>query len=92
MSTPIYSGGAAFPQPNHLIDTDRGREEARGWMQDSGMSLRAYIATKAMQSIIGLTTSGDAATHTPDALQAATARAACCYADALIAELGKGDK
>ena len=86
------NGGPAFPQPNHIIDTERGREEARGWMQDSGMSLRAYIATKAMQSIIGVVTSSDAAKYTSDDLHAATAIAACGYADALIAELGKEGK
>jgi len=40
----LKDGGPAFPQPNHIIDTDRGREEARGWMQDSGMSLRDWFA------------------------------------------------
>jgi hypothetical protein len=57
-----------------------------------GMSLRAYIAAKAMPAIIGITTPADAAKYSPDDLQAATARAACGYADALIAELGKGGK
>ena len=57
-----------------------------------GMSLRAYVATKAMQAIIGLTTPADAAKYNPDDLRAATARAACGYADALIAELGKEEK
>ena len=57
-----------------------------------GMSLRAYIAAKAMSAIIGLMTPADAANYTPDDMQAATARAACGYADALIAELGKGGK
>jgi hypothetical protein len=56
------------------------------------MSLRAYIAAKAMPAIIGLMTPADAAEYKPADLQAATARAACGYADALIAELGKGDK
>jgi hypothetical protein len=56
------------------------------------MSLRAYIASRAMQAIIGITTSGDAAEYKPDDLQAATARAACGYADALIAALGKEGK
>ena len=57
-----------------------------------GMSLRAYIAAKAMSAIIGITTPADAANYTPDDMQAATARAACGYADALIAELNKGGK
>jgi len=57
-----------------------------------GMSLRAYIAAQAMPAIIGITTPADAANYTPDDLQAATARAACGYADKLIAELGKEGK
>ena len=57
-----------------------------------GMSLRAYIATHAMQAMIGLTTSADAAKYSLDDLQAATARAACGYADKLIAELNKEAK
>jgi hypothetical protein len=86
MSTPINDGGTAFPVP------DSHYQNGQVQYGTSGMSLRAYIAAKAMQAIIGLTTSGDAAKSNPDDLQAATARAACCYADALIAELGKGDK
>jgi hypothetical protein len=58
----------------------------------TGMSLRAYIAAKAMPAIIGLMTPADAAEYKPADLQAATARAACGYADALIAELGKEGK
>jgi len=57
-----------------------------------GMSLRAYIATHAMPAIIGLMTPADAAEYKPADMQAATARAACGYADALIAELGKEGK
>ena len=56
------------------------------------MSLRAYIAAKVMPAIIGLLTPADAAKYTPADLQAATAIAACGYADALIAELGKEGK
>jgi len=48
MSEPINDGGPAFPQPNHIVDTDRGREEARGWMQDSGMTLRDWFAGQAL--------------------------------------------
>jgi hypothetical protein len=58
----------------------------------TGMSLRAYIAIQAMPAIIGLMTPADAAEYKPADLQAATARAACGYADKLISELGKGDK
>jgi len=57
-----------------------------------GMSLRAYIATEAMQAIIGFTTPADAAKYSVADLQAAAAHAACGYADALIAELGKEGK
>ena len=86
MSTPINDGGPAFPcQP---LDAQGNPCNAA---QD-GMSLRAYIASRAMQAIIGITTSGDAAEYKPDDLQAATARAACGYADALIAALGKEGK
>jgi hypothetical protein len=45
-----------------------------------------------MPAIIGLMTPADAAEYKPADLQAATARAACGYADALIAELGKEGK
>ena len=38
------TGGPAFPQPNHIVDTDRGRVEARDWMEDSGMFLRDFLA------------------------------------------------
>jgi hypothetical protein len=86
MSTPTNDGGPAFPEP--FVPKSSGLSIN----MHPGMSLRAYIATKAMQSIIGLTTSGDAAKYNHDDLQAATARAACGYADALIAELGKGGK
>jgi hypothetical protein len=58
----------------------------------TGMSLRAYIAAKAMPAIIGITTPTDAARSNPDDLQAVTARAACGYADKLISELGKEGK
>jgi len=52
MSEQINDGGPAFPQPNHIVDTDRGREEARGWMQDSGMTLRDYFAAAALQGLL----------------------------------------
>ena len=86
MSTPINDGGTAFPVPDSHY--------ANGQVQygTSGMSLRAYIATHVMPAIIGLVTTADAAKYSPDDLQAATARAACGYADALIAELGKEAK
>ena len=86
MSTPINDGGTAFPVPDSHY--------ANGQVQygTSGMSLRAYIAAQAMPAIIGLMTLADAAEHKPADLQAATARAACGYADALIAELGKEGK
>lgn len=45
------TGGPAYPQPNHLIDTDRGREEARGWMADSGMTLLDWMAGQALVAI-----------------------------------------
>lgn len=61
-------GGPAFPQPNHVIDTDRGREEARGWMEDSGMSLRDWFAGKALAGEM-------ASTSTAESVEA-TARAA----------------
>ena len=78
---PINDGGTAFSVADSHLTT--------------GMSLRAYIAAKAMQSIIGWTPPDDAAKYNPDDLQfatARTARAACGYADALIAELGKEGK
>ena len=86
MSTPINDGGTAFPVPDSHY--------ANGQVQygTSGMSLRAYIAAQAMPAIIGLMTLADAAKYNPDDLQAAAARAACGYADKLIAELGKEGK
>ena len=75
---PINDGGTAFSVADSHLTT--------------GMSLRAYIAAQAMPSIIGLMTPADAAEYKPADLQAATARAACGYADALIAELGKEGK
>jgi hypothetical protein len=86
MSNPINNGGSAFPEP--FVPKSSGLS----LNIHPGMSLRAYIACRAMQSIIGITTPADAARYNPDDLQAATARAACGYADALIAELGKEGK
>lgn len=48
----MNTGGPAFPQPNHLIDTDRGREEARGWMADSGMTLLDWMAGQALAGYV----------------------------------------
>ena len=87
MSTPINDGGPAFP-----CETYGHRNGKETTIPTNGMSLRAYVATKAMQSIIGLMTPADAAEYKPADLQTATARAACGYADALIAELGKEGK
>ncbi len=75
---PINDGGTAFSVADSHLTT--------------GMSLRAYIAAQAMPAIIGLMTLADAAKYNPDDLQAAAARAACGYADKLIAELGKEGK
>ena len=86
MSNPINNGGPAFPEP--FVPQSSGLT----LNMHPGMSLRAYIAAKAMPAIIRLTTSADAAKYSPDDLKAATARAACGYADALIAELGKEGK
>jgi hypothetical protein len=81
------NGGPAFP-----CETYGHRNGKETTIPTNGMSLRAYIATKAMHAIIGLTTPAAIAKHSPDDLQAATACAACGYADALIAELGKEAK
>ena len=86
MSNPINNGGPAFPEP--FVPQSSGV----ALNMHPGMSLRAYIAAKAMPAIIRLTTIADAAKYSPDDLQAATARAACGYADKLIAELGKEGK
>ena len=45
-------GGPAFPQPNHLIDTDRGRQEAMLWMSQTGMSLLDYYFGQALAGIM----------------------------------------
>lgn len=49
----MNTGGPAFPQPNHLIETDRGRDEARGWMADSGMTLLDWMAGQLAAAYIG---------------------------------------
>jgi hypothetical protein len=87
MSTSINNGGPAFP-----CETYGHRNGKETTIPTNGMSLRAYIAAKAMPAIIGLMTPADAAEYKPADLQAATARAACGYADALIAELEKEGK
>lgn len=48
----MSTAGPAFPQPNHVIDTDRGREEARGWMADSGMTLLDWFAGQALAAMV----------------------------------------
>ena len=78
MINPINDGGTAFSVADSHLTT--------------GMSLRAYIAAKALPTLIGITTPAEREKYTPADLQTATARAACGYADALIAELGKEGK
>jgi hypothetical protein len=72
-------GGPAYPQPNHVIDTDRGREEARGWMQDSSMSLRDWFAGQALNGLLSHVVGVKKGTPT------AYARRAYDYADAMLA-------
>jgi hypothetical protein len=90
MSNRINDGGPIHPINVMDFQPTTGEQVVRE--QHPGMSLRAYIAAKAMQAVIGITTPADAAKYNPDDLQAATARAACGYADALIAELSKEGK
>lgn len=51
-TTPKDNGGPAFPQPNHLIETDHGRMNARDWMEDSGLTMRDYFAGQALPAAL----------------------------------------
>ncbi len=52
MNTPIDDGGPAYPQPNHLLETQRGTEQASGWMDETGMRLRDYFAGQALAPVM----------------------------------------
>jgi hypothetical protein len=78
----MNTGGPAFPQPNHIVDTDRGREEARGWMQDSGMSLRDWFAG---QALMGWAAGRNKTDTMDDSNPSAVALSCYRYADAMIA-------
>lgn len=81
---PIDDGGPAFPvPPDQVVDLHHGHFSYAG----QGMSLRAYIATKAMAAYIGLSSDGygDDARQNPSK----AAEWAVQHADALIAELKK---
>ena len=72
------TGGPAFPQPNHVIDTDRGREEARGWMADSGMTMLDWMAGQALVGLLACPAGSGCADG--------NAEAAYDYASAMLAE------
>ena len=76
-------GGPAFPLIQTGVQWNDESEDyvTRQW-SNGGMSLRAYIATAALQGILACP---DTAMPTPEKW----AEAACKYADALIAELNK---
>jgi hypothetical protein len=79
MSGKINDGGPAFPQDKHW----RGSGGQDCIDQKPGMSLRAYIATAALQGLLafdGPWRSGE---------EHHWAKGACAHADALIAELRK---
>ena len=80
MST-INDGGPAYPvPPDHVVEMQNGRGFASNWGMgpQNGMSLRAHIATLALQRLVG---------QWDDHAEAA--KDAVAYADALIAELQK---
>ena len=72
------TGGPAFPQPNHVIDTDRGREEARGWMADSGMTMLDWMAGQALVGLLACPAGSGCADG--------NAETAYDYASAMLAE------
>jgi hypothetical protein len=72
----IIDGGPAFPQ---VAEMEYGLAQG-----DSGMSKREYFAGLAMQAIIASQTTIKAPYTITDT--------AVCAADALLAELAKGDK
>lgn len=65
------SGGPAFPQPGVLVDGEIRTPMEYG---EGGMSLRDYIATKAMQAEI-ITSCSDATPKSADALVEAACEA-----------------
>jgi hypothetical protein len=72
MNTP-HTGGLAFSHAPYSVDSRR-------WSDGSpGMSLRAYIATAALQGLV-------TGSHASETIMAQTA---IRFADALIAELNK---
>jgi hypothetical protein len=97
MSEPINDGGPAFPQPNHIVETDRGTEEARGWMQDSGMTLRDWFAGQALKGSLASQSKESHWAFAPVEYETADDRAtrgiaALCYAlaDAMLKARGGG--
>jgi hypothetical protein len=86
MTTPP-DGGPAFPHPETVKDVtlEDGRKAARVYPSSVGMSLRAYIATAALQ---GLSSHAHSEYITGPCNQALVDRAVI-LADALIAELSK---
>ena len=80
MNTPKPNdGGPAFPMIESVMDP-----RTLGWRTVDGMSLRAYIATAAMQGI----RANSALSWDVESI----AIKACQQADALITELSKGSK
>jgi hypothetical protein len=76
----MKTGGPAFPRP--YFENANGTE----WSpSQDGMTLRAYIATKAMAGLLA----GNAVYNGRSDDRAALARDAVAHADALIAELEK---
>lgn len=79
------TGGPAFPRPYSRDDWSGDRPESL-YAQD-GMSLRAYIATAAMQGILAWSPPQHGRGDLPPA--GPLAEGCVIYADALIAELSK---
>ncbi len=80
-------GGPAFPHPETGIDVtlSDGRRAARIYPPSTGMSLRAYIATAALQGIL----SGNLLRSDGSESAESIASDAVEMADALICALGK---
>ena len=88
-------GGPAFPVQTRHVDeiTNNNGEPVATVTRDTGfitgMSLRAYIATAALPSMIGLINQRDIERMQPEQMHATCAVGAVLFADALIAELNK---
>ena len=82
MTTQQNDGGPAFPMDEH-------NEQGARIQATSGMSLRAYIATATLQSLITGSSNTFSLGQNEEINNKRFSKAACIIADALIAELAK---